>query len=122
MIHVAPGRIDWWFGFLHHSEEHRWWYPRDHAFRDWEASWEPREYLASCRDGAALCSDFEGEDAMPYVQKLFGDSEASRELVIVSTEEKNELDTLRPACEHRSNDLSVYLWSLSCWMKAFVQK
>jgi hypothetical protein len=64
----------------------------------------------------------EGEDAMPYVQKFFGDSEASRELVIVSTEGKNELDTLRPACEHRSNDLSVYLWSLSCWMKAFVQK
>lgn len=28
MIGCTPAMIDWWIGFLHHSEEYRWWHPR----------------------------------------------------------------------------------------------
>lgn len=33
-----------------------------------------------CRNGAALCGDFQGEDALPYVEKVYGEVEWSREL------------------------------------------
>jgi hypothetical protein len=45
MIGCAPAMIDWWISFLHHSEEYRWWHPRDHVFSDWEAGCKPGEYL-----------------------------------------------------------------------------
>jgi hypothetical protein len=45
MIGVAPAVVDWWISFLHHSEEYRWWHPRDHVFSDWEAGCEPGKYL-----------------------------------------------------------------------------
>jgi hypothetical protein len=45
MIGVTPAMIDWWISFLHHSEEYRWWHPRDHVFSDWEAGCEPGEHL-----------------------------------------------------------------------------
>lgn len=28
--------IDWWFGFIHTTEQYQLWHPRDHVFSDWE--------------------------------------------------------------------------------------
>ena len=36
MIGVTPAMIDWYLGFLHHTEEYLWWHPRDHVWSDWE--------------------------------------------------------------------------------------
>jgi len=45
MIGCTPAMVDWWIGFLHHSEEYRWWHPRDHVFSDWEGDCKAGEYL-----------------------------------------------------------------------------
>jgi DAPG hydrolase PhiG domain len=45
MIGCTPAMVDWWLGFLHHSEEYRWWHPRDHVFSDWDGECEPGKYL-----------------------------------------------------------------------------
>ena len=37
--------IDWWLGFLHHTEEYKWWHPRDHVWSDWEVAASPGEYI-----------------------------------------------------------------------------
>ncbi|KAJ5714199.1 uncharacterized protein N7483_011380 [Penicillium malachiteum] len=28
--------IDWWFGWIHNTEQYKLWHPRDHVFSDWE--------------------------------------------------------------------------------------
>ena len=45
MIGVTPAMIDWWLGFVHHSDEYRWWHPRDHVWSDWEVAAPPGEYV-----------------------------------------------------------------------------
>jgi DAPG hydrolase PhiG domain len=42
---VAPEMIDWWLEFLHHTEEYKWWHPRDHVWSDWEVAAPPGEYI-----------------------------------------------------------------------------
>lgn len=32
--------IDWWFGWIHRSDQYKLWHPRDHVFSDWSG---PRE-------------------------------------------------------------------------------
>ncbi|TID17559.1 Phloretin hydrolase [Venturia nashicola] len=45
MCHVAastymPGvtgeMLDWWFGWIHNTDQYKLWHPRDHVFSDWE--------------------------------------------------------------------------------------
>ena len=31
---------------VHHTEEYRWWHPRDHVFSAWEGDSEPGKYIA----------------------------------------------------------------------------
>jgi len=42
---VEPEMIDWWLGFLHRTEEYKWWHPRDHVWSDWEVAAPPGEYV-----------------------------------------------------------------------------
>lgn len=45
MVGVTPAMVDWWLGFVHHTEEYRWWHPRDHVWSDWEVAAPPGEYI-----------------------------------------------------------------------------
>ena len=45
MIGCTPAMVDWWLGFVHHTEEYRWWHPRDHVFSAWEGDSEPGKYI-----------------------------------------------------------------------------
>lgn len=35
MIGCTGAMIEWWFSFIHHTEQYLWWHPRDHTFSDW---------------------------------------------------------------------------------------
>jgi len=40
--------IDWWLGFVHHSDEYRWWHPRDTRFGvTGRVAAPPGEYVGS---------------------------------------------------------------------------
>jgi hypothetical protein len=41
--------IDWWFGYVHHTQEYKLWHPRDHVFSDWRG---PRENKSSYIGGS----------------------------------------------------------------------
>lgn len=30
--------VDWWFGWIHTTDQYKLWHPRDHVFSDWEGS------------------------------------------------------------------------------------
>jgi len=45
MVGCTPAMVEWWLGFLHHTEEFRWWHPRDHIWSGWEVEAEPGKYL-----------------------------------------------------------------------------
>lgn len=36
MRHCTGAMIDWWVGFIHHTNYYLLWHPRDHLFSDWE--------------------------------------------------------------------------------------
>lgn len=36
MIGCKGSMVEWWFGFIHHTEQYKWWHPRDHLFSDWQ--------------------------------------------------------------------------------------
>ena len=72
MAHVAaqtymPGctaaMIDWWFGFIHTTEQYKWWHPRDHVFSDWEG---PRNNCSEYIGGHHLVHEYIGGE----LQKL----------------------------------------------------
>lgn len=45
MIGCTGKMIDWWFGFIHHTEQYLWWHPRDHVFSDWEGERGTGKYI-----------------------------------------------------------------------------
>ena len=66
MCHVAASTymkgstgpmIDWWFGWIHHTEQYKIWHPRDHVFSDWEG---PRENNSTYIGGHHLVHEYIG--------------------------------------------------------------
>lgn len=35
MIGCKGKMVEWWFGFIHTTDQYLWWHPRDHVFSDW---------------------------------------------------------------------------------------
>ncbi|KAJ5763374.1 hypothetical protein N7533_002055 [Penicillium manginii] len=55
--------IDWWFGWIHNTEQYKLWHPRDHVFSDWEG---PRENNSTYIGGHHLVHEYIGGE----LQKL----------------------------------------------------
>jgi DAPG hydrolase PhiG domain len=55
--------IDWWFGFIHTTDQYKLWHPRDHVFSDWEG---PRENKSEYIGGHHLVHEYSGDE----LQKL----------------------------------------------------
>ncbi|KAJ5134031.1 hypothetical protein N7448_000947 [Penicillium atrosanguineum] len=55
--------IDWWFGWIHSTEQYKIWHPRDHVFSDWEG---PRENNSTYIGGHHLVHEYIGGE----LQKL----------------------------------------------------
>ena len=79
MVHVAastymPGvtaaMIDWWFGFIHNTEQYKLWHPRDHVFSDWEG---PRENRSEYIGGHHLVHEFIGTGELKKLKISFRD-------------------------------------------------
>lgn len=58
MIGVKGSMIDWWFGFIHHTDQYLWWHPRDHLFSDWEGERGTGKYIG----GTHLVHEYLGPD------------------------------------------------------------
>lgn len=54
---VSAAMIDWWFGFIHTTEQYKLWHPRDHVFSDWEG---PRENRSEYIGGHHLVHEYIG--------------------------------------------------------------
>lgn len=66
MYHVAASTymrgcsakmIDWWFGFIHTTEDYKLWHPRDHVFSSWEG---PRNNDSTYIGGHHLVHEYIG--------------------------------------------------------------
>lgn len=66
MLHVAAviympncsaEMIDWWFGWIHTTEQYKLWHPRDHVFSDWEG---PRNNDSTYVGGSHLVHEYHG--------------------------------------------------------------
>lgn len=51
--------IDWWFGWIHTTDQYKLWHPRDHVFSDWEG---PRNNDSTYIGGHHLVHEFLGGD------------------------------------------------------------
>jgi len=49
--------LDWWFGFIHTTEQYKLWHPRDHVFSDWEG---PRDNNSTYIGGHHLVHEYIG--------------------------------------------------------------
>ena len=58
MIGCTPAMVEWWFGFIHTTEQYRWWHPRDHLFSDWDGERGTGRYLG----GTHLVHEYIGGD------------------------------------------------------------
>jgi len=57
MPNCSAEMIDWWFGFIHHTEQYKLWHPRDHVFSDWEG---PRDNKSEYIGGHHLVHEYIG--------------------------------------------------------------
>jgi hypothetical protein len=62
MIGCKGAMVEWWFGFIHHTEQYRWWHPRDHLFSGWEGERGTGRYVG----GTHLVHEYIG----PHIHKL----------------------------------------------------
>ncbi|KAJ6036145.1 hypothetical protein N7540_000424 [Penicillium herquei] len=51
--------IDWWFGWIHTTEQYKLWHPRDHVFSDWEG---PRDNNSTYIGGHHLVHEYIGKN------------------------------------------------------------
>ncbi|KAJ5740841.1 hypothetical protein N7493_000713 [Penicillium malachiteum] len=51
--------IDWWFGWIHNTEQYKLWHPRDHVFSDWEG---PRDNSSTYIGGHHLVHEYIGKN------------------------------------------------------------
>jgi hypothetical protein len=57
MPNVSAKMIDWWFGFIHTTDQYLLWHPRDHIFSDWEG---PRDNKSDYIGGHHLVHEYIG--------------------------------------------------------------
>jgi hypothetical protein len=57
MPNVSAAMIDWWFGFIHTTDQYLLWHPRDHIFSDWEG---PRDNKSQYIGGHHLVHEYIG--------------------------------------------------------------
>lgn len=66
MLHIAASTymkdctgamIDWWFGWIHTTDQYLLWHPRDHVFSDWEG---PRDNNSTYIGGHHLVHEYIG--------------------------------------------------------------
>jgi hypothetical protein len=62
MIGCKGQMIEWWFGYIHTTEQYRWWHPRDHVFSDWQGERGTGRYIG----GTHLVHEYVG----PTLSKL----------------------------------------------------
>lgn len=61
MPNCSSEMIDWWFGFIHTTDQYKLWHPRDHVFSDWEG---PRENNSKYIGGHHLVHEYIGGSLM----------------------------------------------------------
>lgn len=54
---VHSHMIDWWFGFIHTTDQYIWWHPRDHVFSSWSG---PRNNDSTYIGGTHLVHEYIG--------------------------------------------------------------
>lgn len=54
---VTSAMLDWWFGYIHTTEQYKLWHPRDHVFSDWEG---PRKNDSQYIGGSHLVEEYIG--------------------------------------------------------------
>jgi hypothetical protein len=57
MPNVSAAMIDWWFGWIHTTEQYKLWHPLDHVFSDWEG---PRDNKSEYIGGHHLVHEYIG--------------------------------------------------------------
>lgn len=57
MPNCTAAMVDWWFGFIHNTDQYKLWHPRDHVFSDWEG---PRENRSEYIGGHHLVHEYIG--------------------------------------------------------------
>jgi DAPG hydrolase PhiG domain len=57
MPHCKGAMIDWWFGFIHTTDQYKLWHPSDHIFSDWDG---PRENNSTYIGGHHLVKEYIG--------------------------------------------------------------
>lgn len=57
MPDCSAAMIDWWFGWMHTTDQYKLWHPRDHVFSDWEG---PRENKSQYVGGHHLVHEYIG--------------------------------------------------------------
>ena len=57
MPNITAEMIDWWFGFIHTTDQYKLWHPRDHVFSDWEG---PRDNKSEYIGGHHLVHEYIG--------------------------------------------------------------
>jgi hypothetical protein len=70
MPNCTAAMIDWWFGWIHHTEQYKLWHPRDHVFSDWEG---PRDNNSSYIGGHHLVHEHIGGDELAKLKISFRD-------------------------------------------------
>jgi hypothetical protein len=69
MLHCTGEMVDWWFGFIHDTEQYKLWHPRDHVFSDWDG---PRNNDSTYIGGSHLVEEWIGGN-MQSLCISFGD-------------------------------------------------
>ncbi len=57
MPNCTGAMVDWWFGWIHTTEQYLLWHPRDHVFSDWDG---PRENNSTYIGGHHLVHEYIG--------------------------------------------------------------
>lgn len=66
MIGCSGEMVKWWFGFIHHTEQYKWWHARDHVFSDWDGERGTGRYIG----GTHLVHEYLGGGPTLYKLKI----------------------------------------------------
>jgi hypothetical protein len=70
MPNCTAAMIDWWFGWIHHTEQYKLWHPLDHVFSDWEG---PRDNSSTYIGGHHLVHEYIGGNELAKLKISFRD-------------------------------------------------
>lgn len=70
MPDCTAAMIDWWFGWIHNTEQYKLRHPKDHVFSDWEG---PRDNNSAYIGGHHLVHEYIGGNALAKLKISFRD-------------------------------------------------